>query len=228
MTKAKDHKEEGFHVGQVYSIPLKELKLNEDQPRKYFDQEALESLKGSIEDYDLLNPILFRIDENGEKILVAGERRVKVMLDLGKEFIQGRLVDGDPDEISLVENIVREDLNIIEKAESLAKMKENKHYDTVKLGKIIGKKHNTVSELIGLTRLTEEIKAKCRVTDRYSFRQLKKISTLEPKDQKVRFALLEYQTDETKNKPSKVGSAGRLKKVASLTNRFSKIKESLK
>lgn len=223
MSKGKTANQE-YQVGQVYSFSPDELKPNPDQPRKHFDEDALTGLKDSIEIYGLLQPVLFKLNENGEKILVAGERRLRAIKMLDTNVIQARLVDGDTQEIALVENVVREDLNIIEKAECLQVLKDTLGYDTIKLGKVIGKKHNTVSEILGLNRLADEIKAKCRETNIYALRQLKKISHLEHKDQKARFNVLEAQMKKAENAPDDQKKADRLKKVASFQNKIVKLK----
>src|ERR671925_1615788 len=96
-------------------VELSKIRPNPDQPRKYFDEESLKELAQSINDYGQLQPIILKFgDEPDTYILVAGERRYRAHLLLGKKEIYAVLTDGGLDEVGLIENIQREDLHPLE------------------------------------------------------------------------------------------------------------------
>ena len=98
--------------GQLYQIPLELLQPDPGQPRKYVDAQALDELASSIVSQGVLTPILFRRDAQGGFIVVAGERRVEAARKAGLEVVPALLVEGNPAEIALVENLLRQDLTV--------------------------------------------------------------------------------------------------------------------
>lgn len=152
---------------RIVEVELGKLRSNPDQPRKHFDPRALQELADSIKEHDLIQPIAVARDpENPEGfIIVAGERRFRAFQRLGRETIPAIITTGAPDEISLIENIQREDLHPLEEAEALAKLMEKHHYTHEELSKIIGKARNTVTELLRLNTLAQVIKDECRTSD---------------------------------------------------------------
>jgi ParB family chromosome partitioning protein len=166
---------------KIYGIPVDELLEDKEQPRKYFDKEALEALKESIKGYGLMQPIVFRQGEtDGKLMIVAGERRFRaiksILSDAGKnpddpksqellkqfEKIQGVFVSGNHKEISLIENVQRENLNPVELAEGLGKLKEGGGYGLDVLGTMIGKSVSSVSEILSINKLPKEIRNEAR------------------------------------------------------------------
>ena len=110
---------------KIADINVDSIIPNPDQPRKSFSEESLHELAESIKRHGLLQPITLKRNENDiEKyILVAGERRLRAHKLLGKDKIYSIvLTTGNIDELTLVENIQREDLNALEEAEALAKL----------------------------------------------------------------------------------------------------------
>src|SRR5262249_27253826 len=104
-------------AGRVMQIPPSEISANPDQPRRYFDEEALADLTESIRTRGVLQPIIVRRDSktDGRFILIAGERRWRASKKAGLRKIPA-LVRGpndDPAELALIENLQRENLNPI-------------------------------------------------------------------------------------------------------------------
>ncbi|MGB5063844.1 MAG: ParB/RepB/Spo0J family partition protein [Candidatus Competibacter sp.] len=152
---------------KIVEMSVSEIHPNPDQPRKTFDEEKLRELARSIERQGLLQPIIVQRREasDGGYLLVAGERRFRAFQRLNKATIPAIITEGNPDEIALIENIQREDLNPLEEAEALERMMERYHYTQEELGKVIGKAQNTVSETLQLTTLPPEIKDEYRTSD---------------------------------------------------------------
>ncbi|MCB1821323.1 MAG: ParB/RepB/Spo0J family partition protein [Candidatus Competibacteraceae bacterium] len=150
---------------RIVEIDLDRLTPNPDQPRKWFDDVALQELAASIDRHGLIQPIIVKEAEGDTFILVAGERRYRAHKLLGRATIVALITQGKPDEIALIENLQREDLNPIEAAEALAIMMERHHYNQEDLGRTIGKNRVTVNELLRLNTLPQKIREECRTSD---------------------------------------------------------------
>ena len=166
---------------KIYDILVDELLEDKEQPRKYFKKEALEALKESIKSYGLMQPIVFRQGEtDGKLMVVAGERRFRaiksILSDAGKtpddpksqelvnrfEKIKGLFVAGNHQEIALIENVQRENLNPVELADGLAKLQKTGHSGLQYLGRLIGKSPSTVSEILSINKLPVQIRDEAR------------------------------------------------------------------
>lgn len=159
-------------AGRVMQIPPSRISPNPDQPRSHFDKGALADLTESIRTRGLLQPIIVRrdMDRDGYFILIAGERRWRASKAAGLAKMPA-LVRGpndDPAELALIENLQRENLNPIEEAESLQRLKDRRTLSDATLAKIIGKSRQAVNESLLLTRLPETIKDECRTSGTYS------------------------------------------------------------
>ena len=131
---------ENFVHGQLYEFDVDQLETDPNQPRKYFDDVALESLGKSITKNGVLQPILFRKDEeSGKLIIVAGERRLAATLKENIPEIPGIYFDGDHEAAALVENFCREDLTPIEQAEAFKQYKEKKNCGNEEIASLFGK-----------------------------------------------------------------------------------------
>jgi ParB family chromosome partitioning protein len=172
MTKPKPT----YTKGTLHKIKVKDLKTDPNQPRKFFDEEPLDHLVASIQDHGLLQPVLFRVDEEGNLFIVAGERRLQAVMKVGLETIPAILVEGNAGEIALVENLLREDLTAIEFAEALDRIMKEHDYTQDELTGIIGKAKSTVSEILSLNRLPEDIRNECRNNPKISRKTLKVIA----------------------------------------------------
>jgi ParB family chromosome partitioning protein len=154
------------NLPKIVEIDLTRIKPNPDQPRKTFNEESIRELAASIERHGLISPITVKEAEGGDTyLLVAGERRFRAHQLLEKKTIFSIVTQGNPDEIALIENLQREDLNPIEEAEALARMMGRYSYTQEELGKVIGKSQNTVSEFLRINTLPTVVKEEYRTFD---------------------------------------------------------------
>ncbi len=151
-----------YKPATLYKLPLDGVKPDPDQPRIHFAQEPLEALAESLRRQGVIHPVLFRINEQGEAILVAGERRWRAAAVAGLKSIPALCTTGDPLELSMVENTLREELTAMELAEALGRLKEQRGYTLEQLSTLMGKAVSTVSEILSLNRLPREIRDDCR------------------------------------------------------------------
>jgi hypothetical protein len=98
-----------YEKGNLYQLPITDLRPDPDQPRKVIDPAALEDLKDSIREYGIITQMLFRVGEQGRLIIIAGERRYQAALQLGLFVVPGICVEGRYAEIALIENRSRQD-----------------------------------------------------------------------------------------------------------------------
>jgi len=156
-----------YQAGSFYHIDIKLILPDPTQPEKHFDPEALEELAKSIKQKGLYQPVLVRRDETGQIILVAGNRRLRAAKMANIKKIPAIFTQGNPLEVSLIENLQRENLKPIEEAEALGRMMQQHGYTQEELALAIGKAQAIVSETIVLNRLPETIKNECRQNDKY-------------------------------------------------------------
>ena len=169
----------GYLEGTFYHIGVDLIQPDPEQPRKYFNTEALDDLANSIKAKGVLQPVIIRKNGDGKIILVAGERRFRAAKMAGLEKIPALLTKDDPLEISIVENLQRENLNPVEEAEALGKMVDQHGYTQEKLAFAIGKAKSTISEMISINRLPEVVKEEVRRAEQYSRRLLVEIAKQE-------------------------------------------------
>lgn len=144
----------------IYSIPLDMIEDNPHQPRKSFDEDKLQELTDSIKNQGVIQPIVVR-EEGNKIVLVAGERRLRASKNAGLEKIPAILTQGKALEISLIENLVREDLTPFEEADALQTMIDKYKYTQDKLAKVISKSTSSISTSLSLNSIPQEIKDKC-------------------------------------------------------------------
>ncbi len=151
-----------YEKGKLYQIPISDFKEDPDQPRKIIDPESLEELSASIKKHGILQPLLFRTDEQGLLYIVAGERRYRAAKKASLTDLPAICVEGNADEIALVENLQRQDLTAVEEAEALQRLKDDQKYSDEQLSSVIGKARTTINESLSLNRLPKEIRDDCR------------------------------------------------------------------
>ena len=147
------------NFGSRANINISEIHSNPYQPRKVFNQEKLQELANSIKEHGVFTPVLVRESINGYQ-LIAGERRVKASQLAGKETIPAIIVDFSDEqmmEISLLENVQREDLSAIEEAKAYKQLMENLNYTQEDLGKRVSKSREHISNTLRLLRLPEHV-----------------------------------------------------------------------
>lgn len=159
--KTGKERKTSYRTGNLYLVAIDDIAVNPEQPRRFFDHTELHALAESIRANGLLQPLLCQSTEN-RLYLLAGERRLRAAGLAGLEEIPVRIVTGDPLEIALIENLLRSDLTAIEEAEAIAALKEKKGFRLEDLAGITGKAVPTLSEILSITRLPEEILAECR------------------------------------------------------------------
>jgi ParB family chromosome partitioning protein len=147
-------------VSELKNIKLVKIVRNEDQPRKTFDTEELNSLAKSIKEYGVLQPIV--VTPKGDKFqIVAGERRFRASQIAGLETIPAliRTLTGQRElETAIIENVQRKDLNPIEFATALAKMRDQFNLTQQQISNKIGKSVAVISSHLRLFALPEEAK----------------------------------------------------------------------
>ncbi len=107
------------------SMPLEQISLPPNQPRRYFDSEALKQLTESIKQHGILQPILVRPLDGSKHELVAGERRYRAALSIGLKVVPvviRELDDNAAFQFALIENLLREDLNPVEETEGILQL----------------------------------------------------------------------------------------------------------
>ena len=153
---------ETYERNQLYNINLADLQPDPNQPRKYLDATALDELTASITQHGVLEPILFRQD-NGLLYVIAGERRCAAARKAGLATIPAIFFDGqNPDEISLVENLLRSDLTPVEEAEAMDRIMKEHSYKQEDLARMLGKSRVIVTETLSLNRLPQAVRDECR------------------------------------------------------------------
>ncbi len=140
-------------------IPVDEIRPNPYQPRKVFNDEALKELSSSIKQHGVFTPILVKKSIQGYD-LIAGERRLRASKLAGLENIPAIIVDFDDQEmmeIALLENIQREDLNVIEEAKAYEKLIQRLGYTQEQLAHRVGKSREHITNLLRLLKLPEDV-----------------------------------------------------------------------
>lgn len=136
-------------------INVDEIRPNPYQPRKTFDKEALQELADSIKEHGVFTPILVKKSLQGYE-LVAGERRLRASKLAGKKQIPAIIVEFDDKqmmEISLLENIQREDLSAIEEAKAYEQLIKRLNYTQDECAKRVGKSRTHVTNTLRLLKL---------------------------------------------------------------------------
>ncbi len=144
----------------INEIPLSQIEPNPDQPRRIFEEEALQELSVSIKQIGVIQPITLRKISEDKYQIIAGERRYKASLQAGLDSIPAYIKTADDEnvmEMALVENIQREDLNSIEIALAYQNLIETYHLTQEQLSERIGKKRTTIANYLRLLKLPAEI-----------------------------------------------------------------------
>lgn len=164
--------------GRVLNLAIALLRPNPDQPRKHFDPTALDELTASVKEKGILQPVIARKDPDGRGfILIAGERRWRAAQAAGLTKIPALIRSGeDALEVAIIENLQRDNLNPMEEAEALMHLKTTRAFTDATLAKVVGKSRSSVTEILSLNSLPEEIRNECRTSDDVSKSQLLEIA----------------------------------------------------
>ena len=143
------------------NIDLDLIEANQDQPRKYFDEEKIKELADSIISHGLVQPIIVNKSSTGKYKIIAGERRFRACKIAGLRQIPviiKDLTEKEILEIALIENIQRQELSAIEEAEGFQKLINEYGYSQGELAVVVGKSRSHVANLLRLNQLPESIK----------------------------------------------------------------------
>ena len=138
-------------------IPIEKIFRDETQPRKEFDKEKIDELAQSIKKNGLIQPVILVKRDLDNYTLVAGERRWRAAQISDLKILPSLLLpdDLDKDEISLIENIQREDLKVVEEARAYQRLINKNSYTHESLAKIVGKSRSHITNLLRILSLNE-------------------------------------------------------------------------
>ncbi len=146
-------------IGPTNTLNVDEIRPNPYQPRKTFKEEDLEDLTNSIKERGVFQPILVRKAVQGYE-LIAGERRLRASKLAGKKDIPAIVLDVDDQgmmELSILENIQRSDLNIVEEAQGYEQLIKKIGYTQEELSKRIGKSRAHITNVLRILKLPQEV-----------------------------------------------------------------------
>ena len=151
---------DGAEAQKELFVKVTEIEPNPDQPRKYFDETALEELAASLKAYGMIQPIV--VKKNGEYYeIIAGERRWRAAKIAGMEKVPVVLKaweGSEAFEAALVENLQREDLNPIEEAESYQRLQEEFQLSQEKIAEKVGKSRSAITNSLRLLQLDARVR----------------------------------------------------------------------
>jgi ParB family chromosome partitioning protein len=166
----------------VTSIPLEAIDKNPYQTRYAFDEDMLIELRDSIKEHGVVQPVVVRPAEDaGRFILVLGERRLRASKMAGKETIPAlvrRLSPQQAAEMTVLENVVREDLNPLEQAEAFRVLSKEFHLTQAQIAERVGVSRETVSNYMRLLRLPKEV-MEYLISGKLSFSDCRELLALE-------------------------------------------------
>ncbi|GGE48267.1 stage 0 sporulation protein J [Pullulanibacillus camelliae] len=145
----------------VQEVKVKDLRPNPYQPRKYFDEEAIQELKQSIEEHGIIQPLIVRKSIKGFDI-VAGERRYRAAVEAKLKTVPAIIktfTDKEMMEIALIENLQREDLNPLEEANAYKKLMKELELTQEELARKLGKSRPHVANHLRLLQLDKAVQA---------------------------------------------------------------------
>ncbi|MDR1782079.1 MAG: ParB/RepB/Spo0J family partition protein [Bacilli bacterium] len=150
--------ENNYNKDEIVQIPLNKIAPNPYQPRKVFDEEALDELASSIKEHGIFQPIILKQTSSGYNI-VAGERRFRAARKVKLDTIPAIIVDFDEQlmmEIALLENIQRENLNALEEANALKLIMDKNNYTQEEVASKMGKSRAHIANLLRLLTLNKK------------------------------------------------------------------------
>jgi ParB family chromosome partitioning protein len=158
IPEMSNNKEEGLKNG-IIEVDINEIAPNEEQPRKNFDEEKLNSLADSIREHGIIQPIIVKKEGEYYKI-IAGERRWRAARLAGLKkipVIEKEMTEKDVMEVSLIENLQREDLNPIEEALAYKKLLDEFKLTQEDIAVRIGKSRSAIANSLRLLNLDKRI-----------------------------------------------------------------------
>lgn len=144
----------------INEVELAKIIANPNQPRRTFDQEALQELADSIREHGVISPITLRKNEDGNYMIIAGERRFRAAKLAGLNTIPAYIRTAKDEQVmewALIENIQREDLDAIEIALAYQRLIDEYNLTQERMSERVGKKRATVANYLRLLKLPAEI-----------------------------------------------------------------------
>ena len=211
---------------EIVELPIKELMSNPYQPRKIFNDDALKELSDSIKEHGVFQPIIVKKSVKGYNI-IAGERRVKASSMAGRETVPAIIRDFTDDEmmqISLLENLQREDLTAIEEAKAYKKIIEELRLTQEDLAKKLGKSRSHITNMLGLLRLPLSVQNMI-LYNKISMGHARVLSKLENHEKITELANEVVKSNLSVRELENLVSGGSFKRVVNMKPRTSKTKE---
>ncbi|PTF04160.1 chromosome partitioning protein ParB [Staphylococcus devriesei] len=159
MKYEKDERLQPKQYEQIQKITITDIKANPYQPRKTFDETRLNELADSIKQHGILQPIVLRKNVQGYYIVV-GERRFRASQIAGLQKVPAivkDLSDADMMELAIIENLQRENLNVIEEAESYRRLMDDLGLTQQEVAKRLGKSRPYIANMLRLLNLPKEV-----------------------------------------------------------------------
>lgn len=172
-----------FPTKEIIYLDVNLIRVNPNQPRKFFSIDAITELSNSIKEHGILVPLSIRYTK-GTYELIAGERRLRASKMAGLCEIPCIIVDADNEQsqvLAIIENLQRENLNYIEEAEAFYSLLKDHNYTQDVLAKKVGKNQSTIANKLRILKLDSDIKdmlLKNNLTERHA-RALLKVETKE-------------------------------------------------
>lgn len=145
----------------VSKLPLSKVQPNANQPRKNFEPESLSDLSESIRQHGMIQPICVRLLSSGYYQIISGERRWRAARNAGLEEIPVVIIEADDRkvmELSLIENLQREDLNAMEEAQGYLTLMQDFGMTQEAVSKQVGKSRSAVANAVRLLSLPEDLR----------------------------------------------------------------------
>ena len=196
---------------KIEMLKISEILPDSNQPRRYFDKQQLEELKGSISANGIITPILYRVDGD-KKVIVSGERRYKAASELGLEELPAQFVSGNYRVIALTENLQRNSLLPMEEARAIQDIINASGLAQQDVAVQLGKAESTISEILKLNSLPSGIQEAAITSPLWSRNKLLKLSKLKDDKQQAEFKkmleAIEKKEAAKKSRDSSSGEAG--------------------
>ena len=144
----------------ISEVELSSIVANPDQPRRNFNEEAMEELADSIREHGVISPITLRKNDDGTYMIIAGERRFRASKMAGLTTIPAYIRTAKDEEVmewALIENIQREDLDAIEIALAYQRLMDDYQLTQERMSERVGKKRATIANYLRLLKLPAEI-----------------------------------------------------------------------
>ena len=174
---------------EIVNIPVELIDRNVNQPRKNFTEEGIEELKNSILEHGIIQPVV--VSKNGDRyLIIVGERRFRASLKAGLKEIPCIVESFEKvkiQEVALIENIHRRDLNAIEIAESMKELLEEYNLTQEELSKKINKSRSYIANTIRLLSLPQEVQ-QLVIDNKLSAGHVRALITIKNKDDLIRLA----------------------------------------